>query len=91
MSDFYNRVVKLIRSAADQPVARDAETRHQYLVVNPTRWAELQNELGNPTDPSNIDKIRMGQTPGTWLLGVGVILDEELHPDLLKLRTEEHF
>lgn len=91
MSELYDRVVKLLVAAADQPVARGAEVRHQYLVINPTSWAEIQNELGNPTDPADVDKIKMGQTPGTWLLGVHVILDEELHPDLLLLRTEEHF
>lgn len=91
MSERYDRVVKLLVAAADQPISRRARSRHQYLVVNPASWAEIQNELGNPTDPTDIDKIRMGQTPGTWLLGVDVILDEELHPDLLIMRTEEHF
>lgn len=90
MSELYDRVVKLIRSAADQPVARGAETRHQYLVINPKSWAEIHDEMTNLTDPAAVDKMRMTWSPEP-ITGIGIILDEELHPDLLLLRTEEHF
>lgn len=85
MSELYDRVVKLLVGAADQPLTRGASSRHQYVVVHPSTWAEVQNELGKP------DEIRVGATPGTWLLGVDVVLDDTQDPTIVKLRTDEYY
>lgn len=84
MSELYDRVTKLLQGAADQPLARGAASRSQYLVLSPASLAALREELGTPP-------AQEFASPGTWLLGVGVIEDETLDDELVKLRTDEYY
>lgn len=86
MSELYDRLVRILRIAAQRqqgPAKDGADGFHQWIVMNPTDWAKIQNELGTT------GQIYAHQTPGTWLLGVDVQLDEDAHEGMIKLRTDE--
>lgn len=90
MSALYDRVVKALQAGAERQqqirdAPRDNEGCGQWLVMHPSDWASIANELGTKAE------IHALQTPGTWLLGVDIALDEDAHLGSVTLRTEEHY
>lgn len=90
MSSIYPRVVVALQAAAERQeqvrnAPRDNQGYHQYIVLNPSDWADIANELGHNSS------LRVLDAPGTWLLGVDIALDEDAHVGLVMLRTEEHY
>lgn len=88
MSELYDRVIKALQVAAkrsENVPGHAHEGYHQWLILHPIDYAALQNELGSPAECQTL------QTPGTWLLGVDVICDEDANLGVVKLRTDEYY
>jgi hypothetical protein len=98
MSELYDRVVKALRETAH-------DEGHKWLMMHPSTWVEIENEI-MPILPADVVRhveddgqihpwgsttIAKAETPGTWLLGVDIMLDLKVARGDLVIRIEKEF
>jgi hypothetical protein len=97
MSELYDRVVLALRETAH-------DTGHKWLRMHPTTWITIEREI-MPILPGDVvrhvedEGIRYPadsttlrpETPGTWLLGVDIMLDLKIPRGELVVRIEKEF
>lgn len=95
MSELYDRVVLALRETAH-------DKGHKWLRMHPSTWAEIQSEIMPAVDEilSPVEVLEHGlkiettvsvNTPGTWLLGVDIMLDLKIPRGELIIRIEKEF